>query len=297
VVEVNAGPSLLMHLKPAVGRAQPVGQAIVNHLFPGSANGRIPLVGVLALPGQTLLAELIGDMLALSGRLAAVAGQCGLKLGERWLSREGAVTYEAGERALLNRAVQAAVLETSPRQILSHGLPYDRCQVGIVTAMPGPEGLADLYITEADQMPGIVRTQVDVVLKNGAAVLNAADPAVRELAEYCDGEALLYADLDHAGRDAAAASAAHRAGKNGKGRAVLLRGGKIGLAQGQDETPLASAGQPSLTALLAFAPDAPSQLLAAVACAWHLGLAPTLIRASLLRFAQPQGSEAAAVKR
>jgi len=293
VVEINAGPSLLMHLKPAVGRAQPVGQAIVHHLFPGGANGRIPLVGVLALPGQTLLAELLGDMLTLSGRLTAVAGQCGLKLGERWLSRENAATYPAGERMLLNRSVQAAVLETSPGQILSHGLPYDRCQVGVVTAMPGPEGLAAHYITEAEQMPGIVRTQIDVVLKNGAAVLHAADPAVRELAAYCDGEVLFYADLDHAtSHDTAAAIAAHRAGKSGKGRAVLLRGGKIVLAHGPHETPLASVSLPSLAALLAFAPDAPGQILAALACAWHLGLSTDLIRASLLRFAQPQEAEA-----
>ena len=292
VVEVNAGPSLLMHLKPAVGRVQPVGQAIVNHLFPDGSNGRIPLVGVLAQPGQTLVARLIGDMLSLSGCLTAVAGQTGLKLGQRWLTHESAVTYEAGERMLLNRTVQAAVLETSPRAILSDGLPYDRCQVGVVTAMPGPEGLADLHITEAEQMPTIVRTQVDVVLKNGAAVLNAADPAVRELAAYCDGEVLFYADLDRAKADTAAAIAAHRAGKGGKGRAVLLRSGKIVLAQGAGEILLTSAGQPAIAALLALAPSALSQALAAVACAWHLGLAADLIRASLLRFAQNQDAEA-----
>jgi cyanophycin synthetase len=292
IVEVNAGPGLLMHLKPAVGRTQPVGEAIVGHLFPGGANGRIPLVGVLAQPGQTLVAELIGDMLSLSGHLTAVAGQRGLKLGERWLTRESAVTYEAGERMALNRTVQAAVLETSPRQILCNGLPYDRCQVGVVTAMPGPEGLADLYVTEAEQMPGIVRTQVDVVLKNGAAVLNAADPAVRELADYCDGEVIFYADLDHAGRDTATAIAEHRASKNGKGRAVLLRGGKIVLAQGQDETLLASASSPDLAGLLALSPSVPGQALAAAACAWHLGLSADLIRASLLRFVQARDAQA-----
>ncbi|MDR0274222.1 MAG: cyanophycin synthetase [Burkholderiaceae bacterium] len=274
VVEVNAGPSLLMHLKPAVGRTQPVGEAIVNHLFPDGAQGRIPLVGVLALPGQTLLARLVGDMLGLSGLTAAVAGPCGLQLGERWLTRENAATSEAGERVLLNRAVQAAVLQTSPRQILEHGLPYDRCQVGIVTAMPDPEGLADHYITEAEQMPAIVRTQVDVVLKTGAAVLNAADPAVRDLAAYCDGEVIFYADLDRAGEDTLQAIAAHLAGgKSGKGRAVLLRGGQIVLAQGKNETPLATTTLP------------PSQALPAAACAWHLQLTPALIRASLLRCA------------
>ncbi|MBL8491774.1 MAG: ATP-grasp domain-containing protein, partial [Rhodocyclaceae bacterium] len=34
IVEVNAGPGLLMHLKPAEGSPRPVGRAIVDHLFP-----------------------------------------------------------------------------------------------------------------------------------------------------------------------------------------------------------------------------------------------------------------------
>lgn len=42
IVEVNAGPSLLMHIKPAVGTPRPVGQAIVENLFPNHDNGRIP---------------------------------------------------------------------------------------------------------------------------------------------------------------------------------------------------------------------------------------------------------------
>ena len=38
IVEVNAGPGLLMHLKPAEGAPRPVGQAIVEHLFPEQEN-------------------------------------------------------------------------------------------------------------------------------------------------------------------------------------------------------------------------------------------------------------------
>jgi cyanophycin synthetase len=40
LVEVNAGPGLLMHLKPAVGQPRPVGRAIVDHLFPESSRQR-----------------------------------------------------------------------------------------------------------------------------------------------------------------------------------------------------------------------------------------------------------------
>jgi cyanophycin synthetase len=37
-----------------------------------------------------------------------------------------------------------------------------------------------------------VRTQVDVVLPNGAAVLNADDPLVAKMAELCDGEVIFF---------------------------------------------------------------------------------------------------------
>ncbi|HTH39162.1 MAG TPA: acetate--CoA ligase family protein, partial [Rhodocyclaceae bacterium] len=59
IVEVNAGPSLLMHLKPAVGKPRPVGKAIADHLFPAGANGRIPVVGVCGSTGSAMVSRLI----------------------------------------------------------------------------------------------------------------------------------------------------------------------------------------------------------------------------------------------
>ncbi len=49
----------------------------------------------------------------------------------------------------------------------------------------------------------VLRTQIDVVLPDGLAVLNGADPAVVELAELCDGKVIFYgasAGLDRACR-------------------------------------------------------------------------------------------------
>lgn len=51
IVEVNAGPGLLMHLKPAEGTPRPVGRAIVDHLFPDGESGRIPIVGISGSQG------------------------------------------------------------------------------------------------------------------------------------------------------------------------------------------------------------------------------------------------------
>lgn len=284
IVEINAGPGLLMHLKPALGRPQPVGEAIVQHLFPDGSNGRIPLVGVLGDGQSSLAARVTAALLQLHGWQTALACRDGLFLGNRQLSSHGAIGFELGECMLINRKVQAAVLETTPRHILSEGLPYDRCQVGVVLGMPGPQGLSDLYITEADQMPGIVRTQVDVVLPQGVAVLNADDPGVLALSEYCDGEVVLFS-CDPANT----ALAAHRARQ---GRAVLARGTEVVLADRTSEQVLAELSPPVLSALTDEGPqDARPQVLAAVAAAWALGVDPDLLRAGLLHFDGPRHTD------
>ncbi|MFL6716914.1 MAG: cyanophycin synthetase family protein, partial [Burkholderiaceae bacterium] len=46
IIEVNAGPGLLAHTKPATGQPQPVGAAIVDHLFGANDDARIPVVGI-----------------------------------------------------------------------------------------------------------------------------------------------------------------------------------------------------------------------------------------------------------
>jgi cyanophycin synthetase len=73
IVEVNAGPGLLMHLKPESGQPRPVGRAIVDELFPNGDDGRIPVVGVSGSLGKTTVARLIARLLALSGKHTGLA--------------------------------------------------------------------------------------------------------------------------------------------------------------------------------------------------------------------------------
>ncbi|HEY4080146.1 MAG TPA: cyanophycin synthetase [Burkholderiaceae bacterium] len=274
VVEVNAGPGLLMHLKPAAGTPQPVGQAIINHLFSEDESGRIPVVGVAGSTGAHTIARLVAWLLHLNGRHVGLASSDGLFLGTRRVERNTPAGWDSAHRLLMNRGCDAVVVENSAEAILRDGLVYDRCQVGVVTDMGGLADLAHYDVQDAQQLYKVLRTQIDVVLPDGAAVLNAAEPMLVEMAELSDGEVLLYS-LD------AAHVQDHRARG---GRAVFLQGGMALLAQGQGET--TGANVDSLLRRFAGAKmqtDA-ATVLAAVATAWALNIPAELISAGLDTF-------------
>jgi cyanophycin synthetase len=279
IVEVNAGPGLLMHLKPAVGAPRPVGQAIVEHLFPAEEQdgeaGRIPVVGVAGTRDSATIARLVAWLLHLSGRHTGVACRDGLFLDRRRVEAADSAHWEAAHRLLMNKTVRAVVIENDARTILRDGLAYDRCQVGVVTDMDGMETLAAFDVHTQEQMTRVLRTQVDVVLPSGAAVLHAAIAQVVELAPLCDGSVVLYA------QDAGlAAIAEHRARDNG--RAVFLKNGRVVLATGNAEHALGALGDLTF-GRNAVVPDTDA-LLAAVATAWALDIAPDLIGAGIKTF-------------
>jgi cyanophycin synthetase len=129
-------------------------------------------------------------------------------------------------------------------------------------------------VQDTDQLYKVLRTQIDVVLGDGAAVLNAAHPRLVDMAELSDGEVVFYAE-----DGSLEALQQHR---DRGGRAVFLRGGAAVLAQGAAETP--GANIDALLRRFGAESTEASTLLAAVAAAWALGISPELIAAGLDTF-------------
>ena len=273
VVEVNAGPGLLMHLKPAAGQPRPVGQAIANHLFKPEDNGRIPVVGLMGDGDTTRPAQLLAWLLHLKGLHTGLSCAKGLFLNQRQLPTQDGMDWAQAQRLLINRGVQAAVFESDARHLLAQGLTYDRCHIGIVTRMPRANGLDDLYPGGDEKMPSYIRTQIDVVLPEGTAMLNADEPEVAELADYCDGSVLLYADDEHNARLQAHRSAGHRVG--------FWRDGQLVLAQGGKEHLVLSSQRPAIAKHLKSGNLNTHDMLVAACAAWALDIGTDLIRAGI----------------
>jgi cyanophycin synthetase len=198
IVEVNAGPGLLMHIKPAKGNPQPVGQAIVNHLFPMENNSRIPIIGVCGSNGATVVSEICEYFLKLNNYYVALSNQHGLSFNQRMVDNTHGTEWDSGRRTILNPLVEVAVIESSAKGILMQGLPYDLCSVGIVTDIDREAFFPEESIVEEKQLFSIYRTQIDVVLPDGVAIINADDTLAKDLIEISPAPVLAYSlDVDH----------------------------------------------------------------------------------------------------
>ena len=279
IVEVNAGPGLLMHLKPAEGLPRDVGKAIVEYMFPPEHEKTFPLIGVSGSSGTTLVTRLMFHLLTLNGMHTGLSNSEGVKVNDRSLTTSVSSTWSNTQRLLLNCQIQAAVVETDGMQILTEGLDYIKCLVGIVTDMAFDDvfkgqNVAYHAFETATDLIKIYRTQIDVVCSSGTGVLNADDDNVAAIAEYCKGSLMLFSQDPQS-----ALLQTHLA--DGK-RAVLLDAGQIVLAHGKLRTPLCKASElPVFGSHHSGETGNSVAVLASIAAAWALNLPLELIRSGL----------------
>jgi cyanophycin synthetase len=182
--------------------------------------------------------------------------------------------------------VEVAVLETAPEDVLREGLAFDRCQVGVVvggvttlsarTQREHQDAERDRSGDTTGAGPALAeRVVVAAVARDGAAVLNADDPLVTELAATTDGEVVYYSLASHN-----LMVYAHRASG---GRCVLVRGDQIVLAQGRTLTALLDVSREGLTASGTMRLHIQS-ILAATAATVAAGLDPAVIAHALSSF-------------
>ncbi len=270
IVELNASPNLLMFLQPAMGAVRPVGEAIIDMLFADGNDGRIPTIGVTGTIGKTSTIRLLARLLQADGPCVGVASSDGLRIGGR-VSQAGDGDRLAGSHGiLLHPWTQVAICEAGAEHILSDGLGFDRCTVGVVLNV-GATHLGHAHVETLDEMSVAKRCIVDVVLPTGTAVLNADDPLVAAMAGKCKGAVMFFTcDPNNP------ITAAHRAAD---GRVVVLQDGLISLTEGAEEKalcPLAEVKMPEGGERHAVS------ILAAVAAAWAHGLPEALIAEGLV---------------
>lgn len=227
IVEVNAGPSLKMHLDPLVGKPRPVGEAIVDLIFTPEETGRIPVIVVGGSGPRDVVAAGIASALGQTRKCVGLATTKGMTFGGMVAPALPNCDREIADAVLLHPDVDVAILESRPDQARRSGLGCSRADVTVIVDLPEPARTALTSKSDEDPVLSAALAAVRSVPPEGVAVLPACAASNKVLAPACAG-AVIYTAEESAAEFV-------REHLQFGGRAVLWRGGRIVLANGQQE--------------------------------------------------------------
>lgn len=138
ILEVNAGPSLAMHVAPLHGSPQPVGEAIMSALFPDGSEFTVPVVIVTGSGNRARTVVDVASALINTGCKVGYANADGLYFDGELLSEESESDHENLWALRLHPLAEVIVCESRPDQAERQGLGCPRADLVIVTA--GEEG-------------------------------------------------------------------------------------------------------------------------------------------------------------
>lgn len=130
VLEVNATPGLRPHL--ASNPRRDVVAPIIDHLFPGAGDARVPTAGITGSLGKTTTCRMVAAALAADDRVTALATTQGAWVGAEAIDFGDCASGIVARRLLLDPRVEVGVFELARGALIKRGMGLDACEVGAV---------------------------------------------------------------------------------------------------------------------------------------------------------------------
>ncbi len=197
VVEVNAGPGFRMHMAPTHGTPRPVGEHVVDMLFPDPTDdGRIPITAITGTNGKTTTTRLITHILRQAGHSVGMGCTGTVEIDNHVILRGDYSGPAAAHAVLREPTVEHAVLETARGGIMRRGLGFDECDVGVLLNIAS-DHLGERDIHTLEELARCKTVIVDAVKREGGyCVLNADDPLVMDQGTYWSRGEIIYFTMD-----------------------------------------------------------------------------------------------------
>jgi len=195
VIEVNAGPGFRMHTHPSKGISRNVAEPVIDMLFPGNSNGRIPLVAVTGTNGKTTTTRLIAHIAGKSGKSVGFTTTEGVYINEHTIAEGDCSGPKSAQMILSDPIVDYAVLECARGGILRSGLAFDQCDISVVTNVTEDHlGIDDIHTLEDyAQVKEVVARSTS---QEGYSILNADDDLVYEMRNVLTCNVILFSTVE-----------------------------------------------------------------------------------------------------
>ncbi|MBS3816431.1 MAG: cyanophycin synthetase [Candidatus Thermoplasmatota archaeon] len=190
IIEVNSSPGLRMHISPSAGEPQPVGEKIIDHLYP-SGEGRIPLVAITGTNGKTTTSRMVECLGRNQGHHTGLAVTGGIWSNDLKVADGDTTGPWSANVVLQDPQVDYAVLETARGGMVKRGLGFDKADVGVVLNIRedhiGLDGVED-----RDDIFWIKSLLMEVTDEEGSCVINGNDDYAERLIEKARGTPILF---------------------------------------------------------------------------------------------------------
>lgn len=190
VIEVNAAPGIRMHEHPFGGESRNVAGAILDMMF-GSKYKNMPLISVTGTNGKTTTTRLIAYTLSLAGYRVGMTTTGGIYINNECIDKGDTTGPDSALTVLLNKEINAAVLETARGGIIRRGLAYDLADVGVITNITDDHIGID-EVNNIEQLANVKSLVVEAIKKDGYAVINADDPVSVSLISNVNSKLILF---------------------------------------------------------------------------------------------------------
>jgi cyanophycin synthetase len=179
-----------MHVQPLHGQPQPVGDAIVELMFPDGETRRIPIIGTASTPAAPEIGCLIAGLLRQFGRRVGIAVGNDVQIDGQQPFHRIDSDQERINSLLLHPHVEAAIFDSHMEEALASGLGCECCDVAVLTS----ESITSDR-RQDETLPPEVLPLIHAVSPEGFFVLPADAPQLDRVLANCRGQTVLYSSV------------------------------------------------------------------------------------------------------
>ncbi|XOV80507.1 MAG: cyanophycin synthetase [Aestuariibacter sp.] len=193
ICECNAAPGFRMHVAPSEGKPRDVAGKVMDMLFPAGTQSRIPVAAITGTNGKTTTSRMLASIMKAAGYTTGMTSTDGVYI-DGHLTVKGDMTGPTSAQIVLRDPnVDFAIMETARGGIVKRGLGYNDCNVGACLNIAA-DHLGQRGVDTLEDLARVKRVVVEVA--KDCVVLNADDPLVLQMADFCDAKHICYVTID-----------------------------------------------------------------------------------------------------